>query len=133
MPWHKVQEASIHSLLDVERSFGFDTTLFSFIEHRMEFVKVLLNDSIVFIANLAKLPWGMAHEVVIEVQLVRKRSFDVWGQDLHTPGFVEFPRRVVIVYPRLIASCSQREFDLLERLAHKGRIKAFDRSLVVVE
>ena len=75
----------------------------------------------------------MTHEVVIEVQLVRKRSFDVPGQELHTPGHVEFPCRVVIVYPRLIASRSQCEFDLLKCLAHKRRIKAFDCSLVIVE
>ena len=55
MARYEVQEATIHSLLEVKRLLYFRALPLPLIQHQMELIKVLLDHFIVFVTNFAKL------------------------------------------------------------------------------
>jgi len=70
MSWDEIEEASVNGGLIVQRIFGLDAAIFSFIKHLIQFVKEFLDERRIFITNLADVSRTVAHMEVVEILFV---------------------------------------------------------------
>ena len=116
MSWNKVEEASIHRSLIIQRFLGFDTAIISLVKHFVQLVEEFLDELRIFITNLADPPRRVAHMEMVKVLFIFEGCLYVRGKCLHSPGDIKLTGRVIIIWTWEVTPSSQSVFQLLQRV-----------------